>query len=282
MQLRLNQDDFSPKTHQLYLPFSKGTIQVIYFDIKEVLKSLLTCPAINKDENYIFHDVANPDTCDPFAKPDGSLLSEIKTGRSYLKTYDDLIKDPTKDMLLPCVLAIHKTHCDSSSRLQMEPLAISLGIFKHDIRKEPAAVRILGLMNLGSAHKRTDTDPLVSPIPHSYKAEDHLPIMKGVSTAAYSLNEYHLQIRCILEKSGFLALQEHGFNWKLQYRGQTIPVVFHPYVPFIIGDTEGHDRSCGHYTSRGKGVNQLCRACECPAECSGSSKSSGIPCDPHS
>jgi hypothetical protein len=277
MQLRLNQDDFSPKTHQLYLPFSKGTIQVIYFDIKEVLKSLLTCPAINKDKNYIFHDAANPNTCDPFAKPDGSFLSEINTGRSYLKTYDDLIKDPTKDMLLPCVLAIDKTHCDSSSRLQMEPLTISLGIFKHDIRKEPAAVRILGLINLGPAHKRTDTDPLVSPIPHSYKAEDHLPIMKGVSTAAYSLNEYHLQIRCILEKSGFLALQEHGFNWKLQYRGQTIPVVFHPYIPFIIGDTEGHDRLCGHYTSRGKGVNQLCRACECPAECSGSSKSSGYP-----
>jgi hypothetical protein len=44
--------------------------------------------------------------------------------------------------------------------------------------------------------------------------------MKGVSTAAYSLNEYHLQIRCILEKSGSLALQEHGLNWKLQYRGR--------------------------------------------------------------
>lgn len=277
MQSRLNQDDFSPKTHQLYLPFTKGTIEVIYFDIKEVLKSLLTCPGINKDENYIFHDAVNPDTCNPFAKPDGSLISEINTGRSYLKTYDDLIKDPTKDMLLPCVFAIDKTHCDSSSRLQMEPLTISLGIFKHDIRKEPAAVRILGLINLGPAHKRTAADPLISPIPLSYKAEDHLPPMNGVSAAAYSLNEYHLQIRCILEKSGFLALQEHGFNWKLQYQGRTLPVVFHPYVPFIIGDTEGHDRLCGHYTSRGKGVNQLCRVCECPTECSGSSKSFGYP-----
>ena len=46
--------------------------------------------------------------------------------------YDDLIKDPTKDMLLPCIFAIDKTHCDSSSCLQMEPLTISLGIFKHD------------------------------------------------------------------------------------------------------------------------------------------------------
>ena len=123
-------------------------------------------------------------------------------------------------MLLPCIFAIDKTHCDSSSRLQMEPLTISLGIFKHVIRKEPAAVRILGLINLGPAHKRTAADPLISPTPFSYKAEDHLPTMNGVSAAAYSLNEYHLQIRCILEKSGFLALQEHGFNWKLRYRHQ--------------------------------------------------------------
>lgn len=281
MQSRLNQDDFSPKTHQLYLPFTKGTIEVIYFDIKEVLKSLLTCPGINKDENYIFHDAVNPDTCNPFAKPDGSLISEINTGRSYLKTYDDLIKDPTKDMLLPCVFAIDKTHCDSSSRLQMEPLTISLGIFKHDIRKEPAAVRILGLINLGPAHKRTAADPLISPIPLSYKAEDHLPPMNGVSAAAYSLNEYHLQIRCILEKSGFLALQEHGFNWKLQYQGRTLPVVFHPYVPFIIGDTEGHDRLCGHYTSRGKGVNQLCVFVNAQQNAPVAPSHSDILCDPH-
>ena len=174
---------------------------------------------------------------------------------------------------MPCVFAIDK-NCDSSSHLQMEPLTMSLGIFKHDIRKEPAAVLILGLINLGPAHKRTAADPLISPTPLSYKAEDHLPTRNGVSTAAYSLNKYHLQIRCIIEKSGFLALREHGlFNWKLRYRGQEIPVVFHPYVLFsIIGNTEGHDRLCGHYTSRGKGVNQLCHVCECPTECSGSSK----------
>jgi hypothetical protein len=277
MQSRLHQDNFTPKTHNLYLPFTKGTVEVIYFDIKEVLKSLLTCPGLNKDENYMFHDDANPNTCDPFAKPDGSFISEINTGRSYLKTYDDLIRDPTTEMLFPCIFAIDKTHCDSGSRLQMEPLTISHGLLKHNIRKQPAAVRILGLINLGPAHKRSDDDPLVSPIPDSYNADDYLPIMNGVTTAAYSLNEYHLQIRCILEKSGFLALQEHGFNWKLQYRGQTIPVLFHPYVPFIIGDTEGHDRLCGHYTSRGKGVHQLCRVCECPTERSGSSKSSNYP-----
>jgi hypothetical protein len=50
------------------------------------------------------------------------------------------------------------------------------------------------------------------------------------------------------------------------------PVVLHPYIPFIIGDTEGHDRLCGHYTARFEKVKQLCLACECPPHLSGYSK----------
>ena len=46
----------------------------------------------------------------------------------------------------------------------------------------------------------------------------------------------------------------------------------HPYISFIIGDTEGHDRLCGHYTARFKTVKQLCRSCECPTLQSGYSK----------
>jgi hypothetical protein len=49
--------------------------------------------------------------------------------------------------------------------------------------------------------------------------------------------------------------------------------VFEPYVPFIIGDTKGHDRLCGHYTARFSAVKQLCRVCECPTNFSGYSKS---------
>jgi hypothetical protein len=44
-------------------------------------------------------------------------------------------------------------------------------------------------------------------------------------------------------------------------------VVFQPYVPFIIGDMEGHDRLlCGHYIERFAKIKQLFLACECPTE----------------
>jgi hypothetical protein len=63
------------------------------------------------------------------------------------------------------------------------------------------------------------------------------------------LNETHMQINFVLEESGFLRLQKHDFRWNLQYNGIMHPTVFHPYVPFIAGDTEGHDRLCAHYTA---------------------------------
>ena len=50
----------------------------------------------------------------------------------------------------------------------------------------------------------------------------------------------------------------------LHCMGRRHPVALHPYVPFIVGDTEGHDRLCGHYTARFATVKQLCRVCECP------------------
>ena len=86
----------------------------------------------------------------------------------------------------------------------------------------------------------------------------------NVSWLTYLLNEAHMQIQFVLEESGFLRLKKHGFRWNLHYNGNVHPVVFHPYVPFIIGDTEGHDCLCSHYTTRFAQVQQLCRICECP------------------
>ena len=54
---------------------------------------------------------------------------------------------------------------------------------------------------------------------------------------------------------------------------KSFPVIFHPFVvPFITGDTEGHDALCGLYKSWTAGVAQLCRAGECPTMVSGYSK----------
>ncbi|KAI2509927.1 hypothetical protein MHU86_4492 [Fragilaria crotonensis] len=113
---------------------------------------------------------------------------------SYLKTYDKLIKNP-EDMLLPCTLAIDKTTCDigGGGRLSLEPIVLSYGLMKHDIRKTPAAMRVLGFINTTPVKER-DSSPGVP------KANTPLPIVSSslVSDACYRVNEYHLQIDFIL------------------------------------------------------------------------------------
>lgn len=76
---------------------------------------------------------------------------------------------------------------------------------------------------------------------------------------------HRLHIFCASQDS---CLCKNGFKSELRYRGQVFPVTFKMYVPFIVGDTKGHNRLCGHYNSKGQRVKQLCHACECPTELS--------------
>jgi hypothetical protein len=275
---RYNMNGLIPKEKRLYLPHTQRIVSMIFFDASEVFASLLSCPTLNQDSNFFF-DFAK----DPFVAP---LLSadvgDIHTGRCYRKTYNALIKKPGVDMLLPCVMAMDKTHIDMTGRLQMEPITISHGLLNHDKRRLPTAMRILGYINHSTpAHLPTgaDVDAVFNApinLPEGvFLVKDPLPRPDSgdVSWATLTLNEFHMQIQFILEESGFLRLQNRGFRWNLHYNQVIYRVVFHPYVPFIIGDTEGHDRLCGHYTARFSQVQQLCRICECPTYLTGYSKS---------
>ena len=264
---RVDFEGLTPMLKKLYLPYSNCYVDVVYFSAHAVFNSLLSCAELNRDENYIFHDPDNLDV-NPFARPSGSVLGDINTGRSYLKTYDLLIKKP-EDMLLPCVFAIDKTTCDigGGGKLSLEPIVISYGLMAHDIRKTSAAMRVLGFINTTPVKERAFQ-------PGEVRQNTPLPIVgpPHVSEACYRLNEYHLQINFILRESGYLDLQESGLKWNLHYRGKSYPVHLHVYVPFIVGDTVGHDALCGHYQSRTSTVAQLCRSCVCPTEKSGYSK----------
>ncbi|KAI2491070.1 hypothetical protein MHU86_23514 [Fragilaria crotonensis] len=260
---RYNMNGLIPKEKKLYLPYTQRIVSMVFFDAREVFASLLSCPTLNQDTNYFFDEAK-----DPFVAPQASSdVGDIHTGRCYRKTYDALIKDPGVDMLLPCVMAMDKTHIDMAGRLQMEPITVSHGLLNHITRRLPSAMRILGYIN----HSTPANLPSDAEIDPKFNAPADLPKDvhrvnnpircpdENVSWATLLLNETHMQIQFILEESGFLQLQKYGFRWNLQYNGTMHPVVFHPYVPFIIGDTEGHDRLCGHYTARFSQIKQLCR-----------------------
>ena len=249
---RYNMNRLVPKEQKLYLPYSKRIVTTVYFEKRQVFASLLSCCTLNKDECFIFYEQG-----DPFTVPDAktSVIGDINSCRCFRKTCKKLVKNPQSDMILPCVLAMDKTHIDLPGRLQMEPITISHGLFlKHEFRRLPIAMRILGYIYHGSASRKAQkvdlhVDYNEAPnvlLPVVATVSNVLKPIKGVTWPMYMLNEYHMQIAFILLASGFISLQDEGFKWKLHYKKAIHNVVFHLYVPYVIGDTEGHDRLCWH------------------------------------
>jgi hypothetical protein len=78
-------------------------------------------------------------------------------------------------------------------------------------------------------------------------------------------------IFCIAEERIPMGVAVHGKKYA---------VMLHLYIPFIVGDTEGHDLLCGHYTAQLSSVKLLCCACECPTDKTGSSQAKYPHCKP--
>ena len=132
----LKGDRLIPVWETRYLPYSDVTVKVAYFSASAVFADFLSCCHLNVDTNYIFDGDWNPNH-DPYAVPNGSVIGDLNTGQSYLKTHSSLRKNP-HDMVIACPLAIDKTICDvgGSGRLPMEPITMQYGLMQHDVRKK--------------------------------------------------------------------------------------------------------------------------------------------------
>ncbi len=121
------------------------------------------------DQNCIFKDKNDPN-CNPFATPDSAVISDIDTGMSYLKTYDQLVKNEEKVMLLRL--------------LPLDPVVLCYGLMEQYVRKTPLAMRVLSLINTFPVLQRNSaTNDCTAP--RGYATKD-------VSDAAWRLNEYHM------------------------------------------------------------------------------------------
>jgi len=82
---------------------------------------------------------------------------------------------------------------------------------------------------------------------------------------ACNAQDLHAMLDVFLET--YKALEdEGGIHWDLHYDGQVRKVHFIPFIMFVKGDTQEHDKHCGKYLSRTKKVKNLCRYCCVPNE----------------
>ena len=68
------------KEKAFFRSYSQRIVSIVYFDAREVFASLLSCPTLNRDENYLFD---SPEK-NPFVAPTKSpIIGDINTGRCY-------------------------------------------------------------------------------------------------------------------------------------------------------------------------------------------------------
>jgi hypothetical protein len=233
-----------PKMISHQLPKSGVKLDIATFDFQEMVRSLLTNPNIADDGNWVF-----PDPDDPFvppkewskveSEPEAHVLNDIHQGQWYSKTYHMFCQHKGRDVLLPVILFIDKTHTDATGRLKQEPVLFTLGCFSLKTRQNPKAWRLLG----------------------------YIPDMASLNITQESndnMKDYHSMLKVILES--LVKVQESGgFRWDLTIRRKKFPVVFRCFVPFVCGDNEGLNKLCGRYGSN-TGIQHLCRLCKIPSE----------------
>lgn len=219
------------------LPNAKEKVKVITHDIQRSIHSLLSDTELMKDENLIFknHPLENPNDFDP------EIIEDVNDGSCYKEAYARICSDPSKEVLCPLILFIDKTHTDTKGNQTLEPICLTLGIFKKEVRSKEYAWRIIG----------------------------YIPSTDTVANSKLSSNEkqsdYHAMLSVVLGPLVFIQSFK-GIAFKLIYKKQLYDVCLKIPILFICGDSEGQDKLVGRRLvySNITGAKHICRYCSVP------------------
>jgi hypothetical protein len=241
---RFNLGGLKPIQTSVWLPNAGVHLNVTTHDAQEAIVSLLMDPELMKDENLLFFNQDNP-FAPPAAGPlpEDHLFADINTGQDMRDGYNFHCKIRGRDILVPIMFFIDKTHTDLHGNLCQEPVSFTLGILNRETRNNPRAWRSLGYIPNQSVHTTA-------------------------AQALGKLSDYHVVLKHILK--GLLDLQkEGGFRWKFKYKDKIYDAVFVTAFFCLTGDTEGQDKASGRYSCRTGNVYCLCRYCDIPASQTG-------------
>jgi hypothetical protein len=254
----------------MVLPFSKASVDVIYFDFREQLVHLLTDPRLTDEDFLHFHD-------DPFAElPDLAeypMLGDVNTGDAYRATHEQLITKPGEQMLLPVIFYIDATATGQMVALKVEAMKFTVGILNRKARGKKCAWRTLGyvptyLKEISRGKKMfVETGHDATAFHNVEEGEGENP---AATKEAFNKAADWQEILSVILQS-YRDFETNGFVFDYRFGGKTHQnIEFVPFVLFVKSDTEEADKLCGKYLSRGKDIKQLCRYCEVPNALTGS------------
>jgi hypothetical protein len=247
-----------PVPISVLLPAAGCRIVIQTFDFMNAVYSLLTDPVLMREENLDLDPgvdgTANQNPLFPFPPPimykkrkPNFEYKQFTDGEMYCLAYQHYCKEfapssNSRNLHMPLIIIgqLDKTFIDSKGKLTLEPLKISLHIFKEEVRRHDFAWRPLGYIS-NQANLPKYKNP-------QEKARDYQFI---VDTVINSLKDFQQKYDVFL--------------WDMVIRGSMVHIAFHPVFGYMIGDNEGHDKTCGKYLNR-QNVVRLCRYCSTPLE----------------
>jgi hypothetical protein len=255
IQKKYDLEGIYPTPEVVRLPAANLPINIQTYDFYHAVYSLLTDPVLMREENLDLDFTSQPENNPlyPFPKPamhqtrDRDFeYKEFTDGDMYCIAYnkycsDVQIEDRYIHMPLIIIGQLDKTFLDSKGKLTLEPFKISLHIFKEKVRRRDIAWRPLGYIC----------------------NQANLPKYKNPRDKAC---DYHFILQQILKSFKKYCETYDVVLWDMKIRQSIVHVAFNPVFGFIIGDNEGHDRTCGKYLNRTTKVHRLCRYCDTPTD----------------
>ena len=261
---RYNMVGKEPTTSTFYLPSCGTKVSLVRHNFCDLVHSLLTDPRLC-DDDFLWN---NPD--DPLASPpkNPSYISDLNTGEAYLKTYKELIKDPTKQILCGIPFYIDGAVTGQYDKLQVEQLKFTLGIFNQKAREKDHCWRTLGYVCNYNDEDSQGRRILQQSGHISGRmldiVQDEGRLGKAKDDTVHKAQDKHAILKQLLES--YAANELGGMAIDLNFKGQLYrdkELVF--FIPYIKADTQEADMLCGHYTNRTK-AEQICRYCTCPTQ----------------
>jgi hypothetical protein len=216
--------------------FDTGVLSnVVVFDFVPQLLSLLQNPLIMVQENLVI-DINCP--LKPYANP-SQVLGEALSGSVYADAYARYITQPNRQLFVPIIQWIDRTHVTGNARFTLKPYMFTPAIFTESFRRTIKAWAYHGF----------------------------LPKVKASSAQNQGqrqgdpIRNYHLQLRHVL--ASFASANERLCNITLPLGPtKSISVDIVTCLLFVIQDMQEGDMLCGRYGNHASGIQRHSRACD--------------------
>ena len=215
-------------------PSDTTTLNVVCCDFTSMLFSLLQDKSINKKENLV---VNRHNYFAKYVSPNGKL-GEVNSGSWYEHAYSTMVKDASKDFLLPIIFAMDKTTTSSTANMSVYPVMFTTTIFDCKTHNKAHAWRPLGYI----------------PIEQNYYSKAQWKKMDKVlkSKRENQLFEIVLQSFRQAQQDGALDNVELKLGNHIKMVNLKVPLAF------IIGDIQGGDGICGRTPYYGQKARRIC------------------------